>query len=314
MVRQLDRLLSSPVPNLRCEGSFRYGVVFPQTSIGTDPTAVRDFAQAVEELGYDHILVYDHVLGAGADSRPGWSGTYRHTDMFHEVFVLFGYLAAVTARVELATGILILPQRQTALVAKQAATLDVLSGGRFRLGVGVGWNSVEYEALGRDFTDRGRRADEQVDVLKRLWTRELVTYEGKWHRITDAGLNPMPVQRPIPLWFGGIADPVLRRIGRLGDGWIVPSYDRSPLERHHAALAQIRSQAREAGRDPGEIGVEKVFGFTTGWPADWARVVRAWELFGATHVSISTMEDPKFDSLDAHIDAIRQFREDTKAV
>ena len=292
----------------------RYGVVFPQTSIGTDPLAVRDFAQAVEDLGYDHILVYDHVIGAGVASRRGWSGTYRHTDAFHEVFVLFGYLAAVTTRVELATGILILPQRQTVLVAKQTATLDVLSGGRLRLGVAVGWNAVEYEALGRDFTDRGRRADEQIEVLRKLWTEELVTYEGRWHLITDAGLNPMPVQRPIPLWFGGIADPVLRRIGRLGDGWIVPSYDRRPLEKHHDALTRIRSHAIEAGRDPRAIGVEKVFGFRTDQPADWGQVVTDWMDVGATHVSISTMEDPGLTTLDAHIDSIRQFKEETDGV
>ena len=289
----------------------RYGVVFPQTSIGTDPMAVRDFAQAVEALGYNHILLYDHVLGAGAASRPGWSGTYEHADMFHEVFVLFGYLAAVTTRVELATGILILPQRQTALVAKQAATIDVLSGGRMRLGVGVGWNIVEYEALGRDFTDRGRRMDEQVEVLRRLWNDELVTYNGKWHAITDAGINPRPVQRPIPLWFGGIADRVLRRIGRLGDGWVVPSYDRAPLEKHHEAFAKIRDHARQAGRDPGTIGMEKVFGFTTAQPTDWAQVVEGWREVGATHVSISTMEDPGLTTLDAHIDAIGQFKDRT---
>ena len=202
----------------------QYGTVFPQTEIGADPIGVRDYAQAVEGMGYDYILVYDHVLGANAGSRPGWRGAYRHTNMFHEPFVLFGYLAGLTERIGLATGILILPQRQTALVAKQAAEADVLSGGRLRLGIGTGWNAVEYEALDENFHDRGRRSEEQIELMRALWTRELVTYEGRWHKVTDAGINPMPVQRPIPIWLGGYAERVLERIGRLGErlgdgGW-----------------------------------------------------------------------------------------------
>jgi probable F420-dependent oxidoreductase len=197
----------------------RTGAVFPQTEIGADPVAVRDYVQAAESLGYTHLLAYDHVLGANAGSRPGWRGAYRHTDQFHEVMVLFGYVAGLTETLELATGILILPQRQTPLVAKQAAEIDVLSGGRLRLGIGIGWNHVEYEALSENFHDRGRRSEEQIEVLRLLWTNELSTYEGRWHTVSDGGINPLPVQRPIPIWFGGMDERVLRRLARLGDGW-----------------------------------------------------------------------------------------------
>ena len=177
----------------------RIGVVFPQTEIGADPAGVRDYAQAVEELGYRHILVYDHVLGASTRSRPGWTGAYNSDDMFHEVFVLYGYLAAITRTIELVTGVLVLPQRQTALVAKQAAAIDVLSGGRLRLGIGVGWNAVEYQALNENFHNRGARSEEQIALLRALWTEPAVTFKGRWHTVEDAGLNPLPVQRPAPV-------------------------------------------------------------------------------------------------------------------
>ncbi|HLE81312.1 MAG TPA: LLM class F420-dependent oxidoreductase, partial [Dehalococcoidia bacterium] len=191
------------------------GVVFPQTEIGADPGGVRNYVQAVEQMGYAHLAIYDHVLGADPTNRPDWRGPYTSKTLFHEPMVLFGYLAALTQRLELVTSIIILPQRQTALVAKQAAEIDVLAQGRFRFGVGIGWNQVEYEALGEDFHNRGRRMEEQIAVLRALWTQEVVTFEGKWHRITEAGINPLPVQRPIPIWMGGGAEPVLQRIARL---------------------------------------------------------------------------------------------------
>ena len=215
----------------------KIGVVFPTNEIGADPAATRDYAQAAESLGYDHLLAYDRVIMASSSSR----------DMFHEIFVLLGYLAAVTERMELVTGVLVLPQRQTALVAKQAAAVDVLSGGRLRLGIGVGKNTVEYEALGEDFTNRGARSEEQIAVMRALWASELVTYEGRWHKITDAGLNPLPIARSIPVWIGGHADIVLRRAAKIGDGWmpVIP-----PDDHARAEVEKLRGYAREAGRDP----------------------------------------------------------------
>ena len=229
------------------------GVVFPQTELGADPVVIRDYAQAVEDLGYHHLVAYEHVIGAHPDRLTrGWR-LYTHEDQFHEPLVLFAYLAAVTRRLEFVTGILILPMRQTALVAKQAAELDVLSGGRLRLGVGIGRNHVEYEVMNASFHDRGRRSAEQVQVLRALWTQELVTFEGQWHTISNAGINPLPVQRPIPIWFGGGADPVLRRIARLGDGWF-PQFQ--PGQDAEESVARLHRYARAAGRDPAEIGIE----------------------------------------------------------
>ena len=192
------------------------GVTFPQNEIGADPAALREYAQTVESLGYRHVLIYDHVLGADPTNRPDWKG-YTYQNMFHEPFVLFGYLAALT-QLELVTGVIILPQRQTALVAKQAAEVDILTGGKLRLGIGVGWNPVEYEGLGMNFNTRGRMIDEQIDVLRQLWSKEIISYKGKFHTITEAGLNPLPVRRSIPLWFGGHSEAALRRTARAGDG------------------------------------------------------------------------------------------------
>ncbi|MCW5883269.1 MAG: LLM class F420-dependent oxidoreductase, partial [Anaerolineae bacterium] len=198
----------------------KLGVVFPQTEIGPDPATVRAYAEAVEGLGFAYLQAYDHVLGADTRVRPDWRGPYTLETLFHEVFVLFGYLAAITHRLELVTGILILPQRQTALVAKQAAEVDVLSGGRLRLGVGVGWNHVEYEALGMDWKTRGVRQAEQIEVMRRLWVEDFVTFEGRFHTMTDVNILPPPVQRPIPIWFGGSHEAVIKRCARLGDGWM----------------------------------------------------------------------------------------------
>ena len=286
----------------------RIGVVFPQTEIGVDPGVVRDFAIAAEELGYKHILAYDHVLGANPASRLGWRPPYTHKSPFHEPFVLFGYLAALTKAIELVTGIIVLPQRQTALVAKQAAALDVLSGGRLRLGIGIGWNAVEYEALGANFKDRGARSEEQVQLMRRLWTEELVTFEGRWHKITDAGLNPLPVQRPIPVWFGGTDDRALRRLARLGDGWF-PLL--APDEKCRAAIERVAAYAREARRNPREIGIEGRITYGQD-PDSWLATVESWQKLGATHLSINTMNSGLATA--AHIDAIRRFREATKGL
>ena len=197
----------------------KLGVVFPQTESGVDPIAIRDYAQAVEGMGYDHLVTYDHVLGASTTTRPDWTGPYTSETLFHEPFVLFGYLAGLTKVIELVTGILILPQRQTALVAKQAAEVDLLSGGRLRLGIGVGWNDVEYEGLNLDFGDRGVRSEEQIVVLRALWAEPSITFKGRWHTIDNAGINPLPPRRAIPVWIGGYSEATLRRVGSIGDGW-----------------------------------------------------------------------------------------------
>jgi probable F420-dependent oxidoreductase len=226
--------------------------VFPQTEIGGDVGAVRSYAQRVEALGFTHILAYDHVVGADPAVHQGWSGPYDITTTFHEPLVLFGYLAALTS-IELVPGIIILPQRQTVLVAKQAAEVDLLTGGRFRLGVGLGWNAVEYEALGKEFANRGTRIGEQVTLLRRLWTETTVTFPGEYEQVTGAGLAPRPVQRPIPIWFGAQSAPAYRRVGRLADGWF-PQV--APGPRLDEARAIVDAAAREAGRDPSALGME----------------------------------------------------------
>ena len=283
----------------------KLGAIFPQTEIGNDTGAIREYAQATESLGFDFLLAFDHVLGANAETHTDLTGPYRHYDAFHEPFVLFGYLAAVTSSVELATGIIILPQRQTALVAKQAAAVDVLSEGRLRLGIGVGWNHVEYEALGENWRNRGARSEEQIDVMRQLWTNELITYEGRWHKITDAGILPLPVQRPIPVWLGGAADRTIRRIVSIGDGWILTG---RPDDRAKGLIDRLHSYAGEAGRDPASIGLEGWVSASIGGPDDWAKEAEGWKALGATHVSLNTMRADLADPA-AHIDAIRQFKE-----
>jgi probable F420-dependent oxidoreductase len=281
------------------------GVVFPQIEIGSDPAAVRDYAQAAENLGYAHLLVYDHVLGADVRHYPGWNGPYNHQDMFHEPFVLFGYLAAITQRMELVTAVIILGQRQTALVAKQAAEIDVLTGGRLRLGFGTGWNAVEYEALGEDFHNRGRRSEEQIAVLRALWTQEVVDFKGRWHRINHAGLNPLPVQRPIPVWLGGRVEAVIQRVARIGDGWF-PQFP--PDRQGQETIARLHQYAREAGRDPASIGIEGRISIGKRAPDDWRKEAEAWERLGANHLSVNTM-GAGLRSPQEHINAIRQFKE-----
>ncbi len=277
----------------------RVGVVFPQTEIGTDLGAVRAYAEAATDLGYRHILAYDHVLGADPEVHQGWQGYYDVHDTFYEPMVLFAYLAAICP-LELATGILIAPQRQTALVAKQAATLDVLSGGRLRLGLGLGWNLVEYEALGRDFQDRGRRLDEQIELLRLLWTRRSVTFRGEYDTVVGAGIAPLPVQRPIPVWLGAVAPAALRRVGRLADGWLpqVP-----PGHHLDDAFQIVARSAQEVGRDPRAIGIEGRLQWSASDPATFERQFEKWRGSPATHLSLNTMHSG-LGPVDDHIDAL----------
>ncbi len=284
----------------------KFGVVFPQTEYETDPGTIREYAQTAESLGFNHILAYDHVLGANPNRPGGWTGPYTNQHPFLEPLILFSYMAAVTQKIEFTTGILILPQRQTALVAKQTATLDVLSGGRLRLGFGIGWNPVEYVALNEDFNNRGRRTEEQLILLRQLWTQPLVNFSGKWHTIPDAGLNPLPIQRPIPIWIGGNAEPVLRRVARLADGWM-PNYQR--VEDALPSLELINRFLKEEGRTKAEIGIEARLTYGNGNPDAWRQVVQAWQAVGATHISINTMKSG-FSTVTQHLDAIETFAQE----
>ncbi len=282
----------------------KIGVVFPQTEIGPDPALVREYAETTEGAGFSHLLVYDHVLGAGLAHRPDWGGAYSSRHQFHEVFVLFGYLAALTSRLELVTGVLVLPQRQTALVAKQAAEIDRLSHGRLRLGVGVGWNAVEYEALNESFRTRGRRIEEQVDVLRRLWTEPIVDFTGEYHRIPEAGLNPLPIQRPIPIWMGGYVEATMRRIGRQADGWFPRGLPGDDLRRDQELVAR---SAEEAGRDPASIGLEGRITLVPGDERGWLAETDAWRAFGATHMAVNTMGHGRSPA--EHVETARRYAE-----
>lgn len=263
----------------------RIGIVFPQTEFGHEPASLQEFAQTAEELGFNHILAYEHVLGADP-TRYHLSGPYRYHHAFLEPFVVFAYMAAVTRKIEFTTGILILPQRQTALVAKQSATLDVISNGRLRLGIGIGWNQVEYQVLDQNFHNRGKRSGEQVEVLRQLWSQPLVEFEGRWHHIHAAGINPRPVKGNIPIWFGGDAEAVLRRVVQLGDGWMPNNRDPETIR---ASISSMKTFCEESGRDPSEIGIETRLPYGDGDPQEWLNSVSRWRTLGATHLSFNTM-------------------------
>lgn len=282
----------------------KIGVVFPQTEIGNDPVIIRDFAQAVEGMGFNHLLVYDHVLGADRDRPGGFEGPYDKDTAFHEPFVLFGYLAGMTQTIELVTGVIILPQRQVALVAKQAAEVAVLSGGRLRLGIGVGWNAVEYEALGESFSNRGQREEEQVQVLRALWENETIDFEGRWHRVPRAGINPRP-ETKIPIWFGGTADALLERAARIGDGWL-PLVSHGDLAK--AAVEKIHRHLDAAGRDPESFGIEPQARIAGGNPERWRKHAEGWRELGATHISIVTM-GAKLSRPEDHLKAASEWRD-----
>ena len=286
----------------------RIGVVFPQTELGGDAGAVRAYAQRAGELGFTHVLAYDHVVGADPVVHEGWDGPYDVHTTFHEPMVLYGYLAAVTS-MELVTGIIILPQRQTVLVAKQAAEVDLLTGGKFRLGVGIGWNRVEYEALGQDFSTRGRRLEEQVTLLRRLWTEQSVTFHGAFDQVTGAGLAPMPVQRPIPVWVGAHSPPAYRRAGRLADGWFPQM---APGPQLDEARRVVTEAAAGAGRDPASLGMEG----RVVWQQDrdtLAAAMRQWRDAGATHLSVNTM-GAGLKTVDDHLAALATAAEAAKTI
>ena len=282
----------------------RLGALFPQTDL--DAGEVKAFAQGIEALGLSHLLIYEHVLGADPAAHPEYPGPWSFTmdDALHEPFVLYGYIAAVAPSLELVTAIVIAPQRQTALLAKQAVQVDLLTGGQFRLGVGQGWNPVEYEALGMSFRDRGRRLEEQVELLRRLWTEPLVDFEGTYHTVTAAGLNPLPT-RPIPIWIGGSSETALRRAARIGDGF----FPQNPLEGGwEPTLERMRAWREEAGGDPEAFGIEARLNVVTGTPDDWRAAAEEWRRLGATHLSLVTMRGG-LAGVDAHLERLAEARE-----
>jgi probable F420-dependent oxidoreductase len=291
----------------------KIGVSLPSTDLGGDPVVLRDYAQAAEAIGFDHLALYDHVLGVNPASRPDWKGPYTSRHAFHDPFVLMGYLAGQTSRIVLTTHILILAQRQTVLVARQAASVDQLAGGRLRLGIGTGWNPLEYVALGEDFGNRGRRSEEQITLLKALWTEPHVDFEGSWHKVPDTGLNPRPAQAAIPIWLGGHAAPVLRRIATMGDGWIIIAY--SPDEVAAAEIGKLRDFTREAGRADDAVGIDAWVSMGAGGPDEWRAEIAAWRDLGLSHVTLNTAftsyhhQRIAGSGLDDHLAAIGRYHE-----
>ncbi|MDG2114841.1 MAG: LLM class F420-dependent oxidoreductase [Actinomycetota bacterium] len=288
-----------------------FGAFFPSTEIANDPGAIRHWAQATEELGFSYAAFVDHVLGPQQEERdpPLWA-PYDHTNLFHEPLVLAGFFAAATTTLEFQTNVVILPQRQTALLAKQCAEVAGLSDGRFRLGVGSGWNYVEYEALGVPWEGRGALMDEQIEVLRELWAQELVDYDGGFHRIDRAAIAPRP-DATIPIWFGGFADVALRRAARLGDGFTFTSSGSDTA----VTLQRLREHIVAAGRDPAAFPVEFAIAYSSG-PERWERALQRAIDNDVTHVSVNTMiagaqfygtEVPDLATVDDHIAALEQF-------
>src|SRR5271170_449474 len=286
------------------------GTLLPWSDIGGEPAVIREYAQSAEAIGYDFLEAPDHVLGVNAASRPGWDRN-DNNDLFHDPFVLFGYLAGCTTKLGFSTGVLILPQRQTVLVAKQAACLDVLSGGRFRLGIGVGWNEVEFTGLNENFHNRGRRSEEQVLVMQKLWAAPHVTFKGRWPTIEDAGINPRPASGGVPIWFGGHHERTLDRIARFGDGWMPNAYppDQSALD----IFARLRSLTEAAGRDPAKVGIEVWVAMGSGTEADWADEAHFWKAAGASHLCLTTTFDRRHHhriaghTMSDHLAALRRY-------
>ena len=280
-----------------------YGIVFPHHEIGTDAGAIKAFAQGAEALGATHMLIYDHVLGADPKRPGGWKNRPYDKDVrFHEPFTTLAFIAAVTERIGLMTTVLILPQRQTALVAKQAAEVALLSNNRFRLGIGTGWNRIEYEALNEDFTNRGKRQAEQVDLLRKLWTEDSLTYQGQWHTVTAASINPRP-SAPIPIWFGGSAPALLKRCATLGDGWI-PLMGPTPAAAE--AVATLRAERARAGLEWDGFGIQAQAQIGGGNDDRWRSHASKWRDLGATHIAVAS-HNAGLDGVDAHLRAAARY-------
>jgi probable F420-dependent oxidoreductase len=279
------------------------GAVFPHNEIGTDPGAIKAFAQGVEAMGITHLLIYDHVLGADPDREGGFRGPYDKDVAFHEPFTTFAFIAAVTEKIEMITTVMILPQRQTVLAAKQAAEVALLSNNRFRLGVGVGWNELEYVGLNETFNNRGRRQEEQVDVMRKLWSEDSLDYSGEYHRIDKASINPRPSE-PIPVWFGGSAPALLDRVARLGDGWI-------PLmganEKAQACIDTIKKTREAAGLSFDNFGIQAQAQYAGGSVERWQKHAEAWQNMGCTHLAIAT-HNAGPTNVDGHLARIGEYQ------
>ena len=288
--------------------SIKIGAFFPTRDIPADQKQIKDWAQAAEELGYDYIEVSDHVLGANRAKLPDFEGPYDVDDSFHETFCTLAFIAAITENVGLVSGVLILPQRQTALVAKQAAQVDVLSNGRLRLGVGVGWNPVEYRALGQDWTKRGKRQSEQIELLKKLWTERSVTFQGEFDQVMHAGVNPLPIQRPIPIWFGGGSDATLKRAARMGDGWIPLG---NPGSKTIKMIEKLNGFLQAENRKRESFGIEAWIRYGDGDPDVWKATAEKWMQLGATHLTFYTSGQGAGTVLQ-QIEAMKIFKEALK--
>jgi probable F420-dependent oxidoreductase len=279
------------------------GTVLAQTELGPDLGAVRAYAQAVQDLGFDFLVTADHVVGADPKDHADLERVFSIDVLLREPLMLGAFLAAVAPRLGYLTSVVILPQRQTVLIAKQAADLDIMTGGRLRLGVGIGWNPIEFHALGTAFATRARRFEEQIELMRRLWTERLVTFEGAFHAVPSAGINPRPIQQPIPIWVGASADAAVRRATRVADGYL----PLRPLEGGWTAtIEKVHAWLEEAGRSPERFGIEGRLDAAQGTPDAWRKSVEMWRGFGASHLSVQTNG---VGAVDAHIDRLRQVRE-----
>ena len=302
----------------------RFGATYPTLDLGTDPDVLRRWAQGLEEIGFDELFIPEHVIGINAELKPDWRPLnpntlkrdvpiYDHTNPFYEPFVAMGFLAAVTNRIMLTSGVLIAPQRQTALLAKQAAIADVLSRGRIRLGVGVGWNDAEFAALGSEYKTRGRRLDEQIGVLRRLWTEGSVTFEGRFDSFDAAGLAPLPIQRPIPIVIGGDSDAALERAATIGDGWFLTHVAADCVDR----AGRFWKRVDELGRRDEVCLVGTVYQ-GPGTPDEMLPAIQTWAELGATHLNLRTASYPiqwsdgevvRKTDVNEHLDALHRVRD-----
>ncbi|MFP6749784.1 MAG: LLM class F420-dependent oxidoreductase [Alphaproteobacteria bacterium] len=284
-----------------------FGISFPQTQIGNDPGVIRNFVQRAEEHGFKRLTLVDHILGAKDAKDAPWAAHYTIEYGFHEPMTLFAWIAGFTKTIRLVTANVVLPQRQTELVAKQAAQIDILSAGRLDLGIGVGWSKSEFEALGMDFANRGDRIEEQVELMRRLWTEELVAFEGKWHNFSDMGMNPLPIQRPIPIWFGAMAAVAVRRAARIGDGWLMGPRT-EPGDEMKRLVETFHETAQAAGRDPAALGIDATVFAEDRGPNEWLSEAQAWRDIGATSVTFRTSESG-FTHIDQHLEAMAKLAE-----